>query len=260
MPVIDEKLLREPNLLTPGKKPVGNVEIDWDQPLAKGLRLLLSCNNGGDAALINQTTEDIELSMPVLDTSYIDASVNINGKNIANSAPSTSIPLAQSTGSFADYNLDNGLSFLTIFSGDVSTKDLGILSADASFQVFLDTSGGNLRLALFNGSITYGSNLEKDADGAWNATIAASIENDSGTYYGTSFINGKKDISRTSIGVSTGWTNVMTIMGVGVTAAKAGMYFGNRTKLSLYAIWDHPLNESELRSLSLDPYQILKPA
>ncbi|RMH12113.1 MAG: hypothetical protein D6698_15575, partial [Gammaproteobacteria bacterium] len=30
-------LLREPNLLVPGRKPVGPVRIDWEHPLAEGL-------------------------------------------------------------------------------------------------------------------------------------------------------------------------------------------------------------------------------
>ena len=33
--IVDEVMLREPNLLIPGKKPVGNVKIDWDHPLTK---------------------------------------------------------------------------------------------------------------------------------------------------------------------------------------------------------------------------------
>jgi len=31
------ELIREPNLLVPGKKPIGPVKIDWSHPLAKGL-------------------------------------------------------------------------------------------------------------------------------------------------------------------------------------------------------------------------------
>ena len=37
MIIVDNKMIREPNLLTPGKKPVGNVEIDWDNPLLRRL-------------------------------------------------------------------------------------------------------------------------------------------------------------------------------------------------------------------------------
>ena len=36
--IVDEVMLREPNLLIPGKKPVGNVKIDWSHPLSKGLK------------------------------------------------------------------------------------------------------------------------------------------------------------------------------------------------------------------------------
>ena len=32
--IVDEVMLREPNLLIPGKKPVGNVKIDWSHSLA----------------------------------------------------------------------------------------------------------------------------------------------------------------------------------------------------------------------------------
>jgi len=36
IPNPQSELLREPNLLIPGKKPVGSVKIDWSHPLAKG--------------------------------------------------------------------------------------------------------------------------------------------------------------------------------------------------------------------------------
>jgi len=36
--IVDEAALREPNLLVPGKKPVGNVRIDWSHPLTTGLK------------------------------------------------------------------------------------------------------------------------------------------------------------------------------------------------------------------------------
>jgi hypothetical protein len=38
---IEETLLREPNLWVPGKKPVGNVKIDWSHPLARDLVCVL---------------------------------------------------------------------------------------------------------------------------------------------------------------------------------------------------------------------------
>ena len=37
---------REPNLLVPGKKPVGDVEIDFSHPLAKGLKGLFVATQG----------------------------------------------------------------------------------------------------------------------------------------------------------------------------------------------------------------------
>ena len=35
--IVDEVMLREPNLLVPGKKPVGSVKIDWTHSLTRGL-------------------------------------------------------------------------------------------------------------------------------------------------------------------------------------------------------------------------------
>ena len=45
--IVDEVMLREPNLLLPGKKPVGSVKIDWDHPISKNL---LSCWNMTEGA------------------------------------------------------------------------------------------------------------------------------------------------------------------------------------------------------------------
>jgi len=43
---VDEAGLREPNLLVPGKKPVGSVKIDWSHPLTEGLISACIFNEG----------------------------------------------------------------------------------------------------------------------------------------------------------------------------------------------------------------------
>jgi len=45
--IVDEALLREPNLWVPGKKPIGRVKIDWSHPLARGLSDAFIFNEGG---------------------------------------------------------------------------------------------------------------------------------------------------------------------------------------------------------------------
>jgi hypothetical protein len=43
--VVDRSMLREPNLLIPGKKPIGPVKIDWSNPLSIGLIEYYLCNS-----------------------------------------------------------------------------------------------------------------------------------------------------------------------------------------------------------------------
>jgi len=49
---IDNALLREPNLWVPGKKPVGNVKIDWGHPLADGIEMYLPMDSKMDHDLV----------------------------------------------------------------------------------------------------------------------------------------------------------------------------------------------------------------
>ena len=48
--IVDEVMLREPNLLVPGKKPVGPVKIDWSHPSANGL---VGCYLLNSTAVVN---------------------------------------------------------------------------------------------------------------------------------------------------------------------------------------------------------------
>ena len=59
----EEILLREPNLWTPGKKPIGPVTIDWSHPLTNGLQSFLVFN--GSQPLFDLVTLSNATSQPV---------------------------------------------------------------------------------------------------------------------------------------------------------------------------------------------------
>ena len=49
------ELFREPNLLTPGKKPVGSVKIDWGHPLTKNLKSFMLCSQHQPEDLVDSS-------------------------------------------------------------------------------------------------------------------------------------------------------------------------------------------------------------
>ena len=53
IPNPQSEFLREPNLLIPGKKPVGSVKIDWENPITRGLIGWYIFNEIGSQSIVN---------------------------------------------------------------------------------------------------------------------------------------------------------------------------------------------------------------
>jgi hypothetical protein len=141
---LDRVLLQEPNLITPGKKPLGDVAIDWTHPSTYGLKAGYIFNKVTGNNLIKDITgfgPDIVLATS--GTEYSDISVHGGEIGLHNDATKTSygyIDAGEIPGGgddvnaimFGIYGWANSRGVVTIYGPSGGTTD---------FQVWFGTTG-----------------------------------------------------------------------------------------------------------------------
>ena len=262
---VDEALLVEPNLWTPGKKPTGPVEIDWDHPLTRGLR----------TAVISQNGLAIDLANGLL------------AQNTGNIALDHS-----QYGEFLSCTTSSTTSYATFIDGGN-----GFDTASAAEPISIVTKVINYEILQAGRYFT--SQRGPDYIGTWrltNITVAAgclfTIYNDSQVTAYSASIRGK-DGGYSDWGSNTWWTFGMSTSGLngdsidfyhdgfpsdsGTLNGDATMdatasdlsFVGQSRDTNLTAecgveflyLWQgKKLSDAEQQSIALDPYQILKPA
>jgi hypothetical protein len=228
-----------PELLIPGRKPIGPVEINWQHSLSQGLIR---------AYLLPGVAEQRDL---VIGTRISGTTLSEEGKSKFNG---TNQVFQESDTLSADLNVTN-ISVASRFRLDSGT--------DANYYVAqrydsTDTDGWWIKRDVTTdkweftvkvaGSGTPAKSLNTSVQGEWVQMV--------GTYNGTStnsYINGESiEIQVDVLGNMDIITEPLYI-GANVTSN----YFNGL--IDYLFIWDRPLSNVEIQSFNTDPYQFLKP-
>ena len=254
--IVDEVMLREPNLLVPGKKPVGPVKIDWSIPLTDQLNRLHVFTNGVVYDISAYRSPNIDSHTTIVGPGGLG--VNYNGSQYS----SYNLPLIggfPGGGSFGDIT---GLSTIAvlmsststgngqwIYSASESTDNDPIYGVQQNISVAGVYSRGNLA-ADVHFSLTGTSTIN---DGKPHMIVCRGSRLSGGTSY--LYVDG---IQEDSTAVSTGQVDYdREAIGALVRATVGSYYTGN---VYMCAAWDRQLSDNEVKSFSADPYQFLIPA
>ena len=220
-----------PDFKSPKIKPLGNIEIDWDNPLTDGLVGCWVFQNG----VINLVNGD----RPISTTGSLEIGVDGGGK------------ILESIDGYFTNNLKfkNGSEFsvYTDSKYNNTTEDHGLISMNGIDPlVWADTSSSLLRGQYFAGSSVFGSNgeLTDVKYTPWGVSIK-SDSTDSGLY-----VNGKLSAS--------GDPGTFTLDPVNLVS----LFTDNRPpkgKFRYLYVYDRLTSLGLANELARNPYQILKP-
>ena len=244
--IVDEVMLREPNLLIPGKKPVGPVKIDWSHPLAPKLFCAVP------------TQQNIaELVHSVLPTLGGEAYISHRG--------------VETPGTGWDDSVFYPMPFIvpdknfTIMTGFVNTSasynyESTMWFIDDNENRFISSDSGNKskffcnhrNAGISNGSLTVNF-WEDGLDHTLSMTITP---NPNSAYF---------DIN---ISLDETYTVIADTRLIGGTALQTGVYVrslgannGSPTGYTKYFyMWDKALSTADRIAIKFDPYQFLIPA
>jgi hypothetical protein len=258
--LVDDAILREPNLLTPAKKPVGNVEIDWEHPTSKDLKVLFLLNKAGDA---RNEVDGIEV--PRISSQYMDIDVGgLSSRTTADKQFFKSVynPLPVS---FDDFSI--------LIRGNVAsstTKMMSFMSwntspPNESYRMYFNAYyAQNAQASTVSAGTVYfgGYSTANNSRGTWATNVLKGVPQTfigvrkSGVWYlyGDGRLLSSSDQSANPVDVSSTYCS----LSIGGFASLTTVPFTR--PLYLCCGWARALNDGEAKSLSLDPYQILKPA
>jgi len=239
-----------PELVTPGKKPSGPVEIDWSYPSAQGLKYCYLMTGGGADSIVNLVD-----NRPA---NRVAPNGNLQKVNkYANEGAVSENLAASSTGDHwvcsAPYRIraDVGLTLLT----------RSRISAPNKYQyAALGYTGSNTQDLL---RLRYGYDSSATLDGRWR---------------GLSALTSVTDFDWHTFGATIPQNNMWRFMLDGVfdepvqTRIVSNEFFtpdliGAKTnggdfrgQISYVMAWERSMSDAEMQSLRHDPYQFLKPA
>lgn len=245
-------LLQLPRKLHPdfsglNRKPTGNIEIDWSNPLTKGLLYLFVWQDGKPYDLVSKQFVDLSTESTSIEHDTQGAYVVHAGRSQA----STFSPWA-----------DIGSSNLTVFSKfrqPTTSRETLFCSRQANnvsqIEIRLNAASTGAALA---GSICF---FAKDQIGGGTAAASAitgdwqtaTCKKVSGNHF--IFVDGKQ--AATAIVANDDLTGAPNFVFGGLPGTTTIEYNGDR---SLDAGWSRDLSDREIASLDADLYQILKPA
>jgi hypothetical protein len=244
--LIDNVLLREPNLAVPTKKPVGNVEIDWEHPLTEGLEFTTLCRGIYDGSVDNNSqviavggTPEQERGGIAFNSSSSEY-IRFEDGNITQSYPITFFAVVYIPATFT--------SCRAISFADASNPDyyFQLTTTSSSNDVAYSHRGGSASSSVFisRGGVVKG--------GAINVIAGVSAASNDHKVY----LNGEL------VGTNTNTQNVfdktMDRLTVGAILDSTPSY-GNGT-VHCATVFNKALSPGEVANISRDPYQILIPA
>jgi hypothetical protein len=246
--IVEEALLREPNLWTPGKKPVGNVKIDWSNPLTNLMHTCYLC--GDSLSPINLANNVQETWTPsgspylsvfngskvISSTSGSEGRITTDNASVWNAYPRTVFLI------FTPYSAAENYSFNVDSTTD--NDPLLLLGCNASGEFKADLRGNaNPYVGLIAGSVNVGE-----------INYAAIVQKKSNNHklYGNNPWSPLASSTTTLVGVNfnefgiNGRDRAGGVNGLGHTHFICG--------------WKKALDNIELNALFTDPYQFLIPA
>ena len=251
--IVDEVMLREPNLLVPGKKPVGPVKIDWSHSLSNGLKSFIV------PLQINGAVDLVKGNLPTVLTSTWVA--RLQGQALENADPTSSLTDQVAYKDDPDYAL-GAYPFTVVWSGYLYSYPgaaAGLMARDSSFGAGLwgvyysDTEfkwacySSSFQVTGFS-SFTDAQNLPK------RVTVIITCD-------GVSKLNKYTNNIKYTV------TDANLIpTGAGTHIFKFNQYgnTGNSDGIDGYTyhtgIWHRQLSDVECEQIYADPYQILIPA
>ena len=236
MAIISDPRLEAPELLTPDRKPVENVVIDWEHPLGDGLV---------GYWLLNGTQKIVNL----VDGTF--SSAHNTGNYTSTSGD------YDADGSGGDYAIPLTGRLLAAFNNDYSlisyTSDL----ADSAFASFLEISDGTGALIYRFRNLTTGQCQIFD-NTAWNY-LDSSVEREVFTTRGYSIVGNALFHYTDGLFQEEQAITANAITGsLHICGRNASQYI--RGKASVYAVWNRPITSAEHFSFKINPYQVLIPA
>ena len=247
--IVDETYLREPNLWVPGKKPIGPVKIDWEHPYTKGLvaAYIFQVKDGNNAIdLVKGSITKLHSSTPMaIEGVNFTSPTNVTDLpaplEIAGNDKFTFMFRARSTTGVAK-------SVRVLFSYRDGTSTSGVFicypwdsASGPGIRVFYD---GVTKLDENLGAVHFNTNPN-------TFSVVGRIGSDALTGY----VNNNKTIAG-EIGVAA-LTSTPTALSIGgwngTTQLTTDVYLHH-----LY-VFDHNVEEAQIRDMHRDPYQILTP-
>ena len=261
--IVDEVMLREPNLLIPGKKPVGPVKIDWDHPIAQGLVVFSLFNerkrSGSLLNLADETNPGVISGTAAAVNPYQESLFGVRLKF----HPSGLTGIDE-----LFYEKDNVIAN----TDDLTMISKGIvdsISGDQASFGWRGLGGDSFRL-LQSGSTTFTATyIDSSPVAGHNASITTATVSQGSTVTACGRKKGNllrvfHRLEEGNINTSsdtTGGSGNMRDDGNGnhITPSNSSNSKGNNA-IYYFSAWNRGLSDAEVRSFMIDPYQILIPA
>lgn len=235
----DVRKLLHPDFFVAGRKPTGDVEIDWSNPLARGLTHAYLLNESAGAA-INLVSGDRSNTVGL-------TRVIAKGQKVTRHDGSGDYIVCD------DVDVTDKFSAYVFASHDVENQSRHLVSRHPGWFLAGNTSPAGMRFSINTGTetsvvIEAWSNLDLDALYGYGATYdGATVE----TYLDGA---GKNSVAKTGNINNTGETRI-------------GAYWNNPTStsfswdgdISIVLLWDRAISAAEHSLVHANPYQILKP-
>jgi len=259
------ELLREPNLLIPGKKPVGAVKIDRPHSLSAGL---MSYGLASDYVLYDlaaKTTAQFYSNKATLTTSPAGRTLRFNDTTNAEA-----IVMPYLLGKF------DGLTEATVyvrcrFHGNSSTDEDSLFGQWSNLQGAADANGRRVLLRYDSANqeidiFTYTSVQDgivvsaPDVDDGNIHDIVYRFKSSSHEVFFDGVSLGSGATTGAAL-LSTSTSKYLEIMGGHeVTGSTGSQNDSPRFDLFTWGVWNRGLTDVEVRELKFDPYQFLVPA
>ena len=235
-----------PDFATPGKKPIGPVEIDWSNPLSKGLKFVVLFRDGVAREAISGVfpgvTGDPEIK--VLNRGW---GATFDGNDVFSYSAISGItsPLSEAFDLASGFTYGFCLAFTTTGNTVIAEKGTGrqgpqTLSGRVHWKS-AGSSGNASNSSIVNDGIPHNFTLSAKTVGANVRHIIC--------------LDGSLDIDEEKIYSADPVTSDPFVIG-----ARNGGAFGFPGDLYYWFVWDRELSVAEGISHTANPYQILKPA
>ena len=237
---LDKKF--HPDFAIPNKQPLGGVEVDWSNPISRGLWAVFIPSTGRVFNLVdgNEATVTSGATVALKDGQKVYSFDGTSGNSfVANSGPLNSENVTVlSRAHYNATNIDHALL-------DINNQQL---------IIWADTSGGGLRPTSFSGSSVVGATGSLNTPSGVYRVWGAQIDN-TGTRTAQNWVNGIKSGSSGSVGSTSFGSSTPITFGANSVSAKS-----SNSEQPIILVWNRTLSDAEMVSASRDLYQVLKPA